>query len=221
MATGHDPRRRGLARMTARLFGQQTYPNCELLIINQGDRRLFSDEPTPARTHEVLAGAGLFVGQLRNLAWDISQADYLICWDDDDFHHPTRIEYQMLRCSGHPVIMRHELIFNAHSGESIHSRRGDGYENTMLWPRACLARYSDKRRGSDTQFRHQLRKEYRILTMIDNPPHLYIRVHHGLNLWDWGHFRRLPKAAAGLSLEDAVHLSSIRPLYKIALKDTE
>jgi hypothetical protein len=194
MVTGHDPRRRPLALLTARAFPRQTYAGAELLIVNQGAEPLLA-EPIP-RVREVTDGAGLVVGALRNLAWQYATGDLMTCWDDDDVHHPDRIAIQVNRFTGYPVLFQNELFLHLGTADAFTFYRRCGYENSLLWPRQCESRYPERRRGSDSLFRGSLIREFRGVTKIDNPPSLYVRLFHGRNIWHEDHFFGQPRRQA-------------------------
>lgn len=223
MITGHDPRRRPLALHTARSFQQQTYGPAELLVLNQGAERLLP-QPIP-RVREVQAGAGLVVGALRNLAWQFANGDAMTCWDDDDVHHPERIALQVAEFVSCPVALQNELYLHLDTGKAfVYSRRG-GFENTLLWPRACRSRYPEEPRGSDTTFRERLWQELGGIVRIDNPPRTYVRLFHGRNIWPEDHFFDLPQRlaadprnrgirTASPSEDDRRYLDQLWPVYR-------
>ena len=203
MVTGHNPRRQRLARLTAQAFPRQTYPHAELLIVNQGSSPLF-EEP-PARVREVMDGAGLVVGALRNLAWRFATSELMTCWDDDDVHHPQRIALQVSRFRDRPVALQYELYLHLGTGEAFAYRRSGGFENSLLWPRDCTSRYAERPRGEDACFFHALARELGI-HRIDNPPSLYVRIFHGQNVWHEDHFFGEPQRAAADPRNQHLHV---------------
>lgn len=194
MVTGHDPARRRIARLTAESFPRQTYRDTELLIINQGEIPLLT-RPI-ARVREVMAGRGLVVGQLRNLAWKYVSTDLMTCWDDDDIYHPDRLDAQIQRYTGKPVALDTEVIVNLQSNEAMVFYRRTGFENSLLWPTAAKSRYAESPRGSDTTFVNALSQEFGNVQTIENDPLLYVRLFHGRNVWDAEHFFEVPRKHA-------------------------
>lgn len=74
-----------------RCYQAQTYPNRELLILDdgpEGARELIPDDPTItyARCHGVSS-----LGAKRNLACEMARGEYIAHWDDDDWSHPDRL----------------------------------------------------------------------------------------------------------------------------------
>src|SRR5262249_33524870 len=88
-----------LARRALQDFRQQTYPNRELLIVDDDeDERLAHDVamgPTTGLVYLRLPPENLPLGVLRNLAVASASGTYICQWDDDDCYHPRRLERQM------------------------------------------------------------------------------------------------------------------------------
>lgn len=97
MLTGHDERRRPLAHTAISSFLRQTWESKNLLIINQGEP--FNIQNEQIREYivkeEELSASAVTIGMLRNIAHEYADAEYLINWDDDDYHHQLRIATQM------------------------------------------------------------------------------------------------------------------------------
>lgn len=209
MVTGHDPARRCLALHTIYHFTRQTYPDCELLVLNQSDERLLC-QPNPPRVREVLTGQGLILGATRNLAWELSTSDLLCCWDDDDIHHVDMIDYMVGSYDANVVAPINQLVAMLGSEIVFVSTMPGGYTNSMLWPRSCKARYPEIARREDTIFFARLRKEFKVVP-LDNPPHYYVRLFHGHNVWGEEHFRTLPRSDKEVTGVDRGYLADKLP----------
>lgn len=102
MVTLPSPRRLGFAERAIAAYCAQTYAHRELVI-------LLDDGPADAKaaivdhvaaldrtdisiTH---APPGLTLGALRNLSGAMASGAVLCQWDDDDLHHPRRVEKQL------------------------------------------------------------------------------------------------------------------------------
>ena len=71
-------------------FLRQTYPNKELLIINDApNQRLIFNHPQVKVVN--YSRRFLTLGDKRNAAVAASQGDYLLVWDDDDISLPNRV----------------------------------------------------------------------------------------------------------------------------------
>jgi len=77
---------------------QQTYPNKELIIIDDGQEDyapILADVPAGELRYIKLDPApGQVLGTLRNRSLEEATGDFKAQWDDDDWYHPERIERQ-------------------------------------------------------------------------------------------------------------------------------
>jgi hypothetical protein len=183
MVTGLHRARYPLARIAVRCFKRQRYPSKELLIINHGDESL-ADADTRVREIRVKKRKRDTVGDLRNLGLEHAWGDFILNWDDDDWHHPARIAAQMnVQDEDAAVFLANRIHYSFQNRSACCVRTPDGAAATILHPRLAARRYPSLIRGSDTVFGRQFEKRI----VINNDPGLHIRFHHGLNLWDAHH----------------------------------
>ena len=52
----------------------------------------------------VFSGAPSHLGKRHQLAWEMATGDIIICVDDDDWHHPTRITRTVAELEKHPLV---------------------------------------------------------------------------------------------------------------------
>ena len=213
MITGMHPSRYALARVAIRCFQDQSYPNKELLIINHGIESLASDD---ARVVELRFQKKPWdtVGDLRNLGLKYATGDFLISWDDDDWHHPKRIEVQMSAQTGDAaVFLRKRIHYSLLNQAACYVDFPHGALATILHPRNVECRYPSLIRNSDTEFANQFKRRI----AIDNDAELYVRFYHGQNLWPAGHIMgRLANQPNQLLIRGKHKklLQEILPLYK-------
>jgi glycosyltransferase involved in cell wall biosynthesis len=90
--------RANLARRAIQCYLQQTYPNKELIIIDDGQEDyapILADVPAGELRYIKLDPApGQVLGTLRNRSLEEATGDFMAQWDDDDWYHPERIERQ-------------------------------------------------------------------------------------------------------------------------------
>ena len=90
--------RANLARRAVQCYLQQTYPNKELVIIDDGQEDyapVLADVPAGELRYIKLEPApGQVLGTLRNRSLEEATGDFMAQWDDDDWYHPERIERQ-------------------------------------------------------------------------------------------------------------------------------
>ncbi|MGA7411470.1 MAG: glycosyltransferase family A protein, partial [Bryobacteraceae bacterium] len=214
MITGLHRERYGMARVAIECFKAQTYPNKNLLIVNHGEQSLVSGD---ARIFELRLNKSRWqtVGDLRNLALEHATGDYVVNWDDDDWHHPRRIEVQMqARGEDTAVLLRTRIHHSLMNGCSRYAEYPRGAEASILHPRKVPYRYPGMLRGSDSVFA----KRFAVRLPIDNDPAMHIRFFHGLNLWDEAHIMgplanvEVP-TQSDLSSEHRELLAQVLPLY--------
>ena len=180
MITGKHPSRTNLARVAVRCFLEQTYSEKELVIINDSEIPLAVSNP---QVREILVpfSPSVTLGDLRNLGIDHSRGDLLIQWDDDDWHHPNRIDRQVSAWTkGVAVLLREQIRYNSCNGNAFLHQNPKGIIGTILHERRCAARYPSIRKAEDTRFLRQ----FHLQNVVHSIPPLYIRLCHGANTWE-------------------------------------
>ena len=76
-------------------FLEQSYPNKELIIIDDGDTKIESLLPDNSQIKYVYLNEKLDIGSKRNMACNMSTGQFIIHLDDDDFYAPNWIEKQV------------------------------------------------------------------------------------------------------------------------------
>lgn len=190
-----------LAERAVRCFEAQTWPNRELVVVDDGhvpyEEML---EPFQERGLAIRyirpGGVRRSLGELRNLANDHARGDWRIQWDDDEWYHPDRIVAQVAAAerSGVPaVVLRWTLMqLDATDGDGGPVFRADSGFATpgTIAHRPTGLRYPDARRGEDSVFLNELRHAGRVLVLGKQWSHLFVRCHHGANTWGRDHFER-------------------------------
>ncbi len=184
MITGRDPERRVLAGIAVTTFLGQTYPRKELVIINTGEplRR-----PEPCVREICLDQGAKKLGELRNMGIEESEGDWVIQWDDDDWHHPERIAAQMKFSKRNGAcVLGSQVRFSLVSGTGFVWTDKAGIEGTILHHRSVAHRYPRTAKSEDTVF-------YRLFAravVVRGCPELYVRLYHGRNTWDEKHIMK-------------------------------
>jgi glycosyltransferase involved in cell wall biosynthesis len=192
MVTGKDEFHEPLARVAVQCFIDQSYENTELLVVNDGPYAV--DVSVDPRIRQVRPMGKLSLGELRNFGRANARGDWIIQWDDDDFHHPHRILYQMAhRREDHAVVLSHQIRINLLKSQAFNITDEFGIAGTILHPNKELRDYPDEAKNEDTMFVHQNFIQPQKLVKIDNRsdiwpgPALYTRLYHGHNTWDEQH----------------------------------
>ena len=205
------PVRDRFVRMKQSIAGYlaQTHGRRELVVVLDGG----TPEPTTAaikahlatlgrddiRIHEVAGTRTL--GALRNFSGTRAVGEVVCQWDDDDLHHPERLQRQLaaLVQSGAEGVCLQEVMQFFPADRSLYCTNWRATEakahpgTLMRWSRSEV-HYPETgeraRLGEDLDVVLQLqhRGAYNVLA---GAPHLYVYVSHGGNSWDGGHHRML------------------------------
>jgi hypothetical protein len=76
-------------------FRRQAYPNKELIIVDDGSDPIGDLIPDDENITYIRLNPRLSVGAKRNLACEKACGEIIMHWDDDDWHAPHRISYQV------------------------------------------------------------------------------------------------------------------------------
>jgi len=213
MITGKAPGQRSLAEVALRCFLDQDYPNKELLIVNDGPVPLASGatgvreimvDRTPRRT----------LGDLRNVGLEAARGEWIIQWEDDDWHAPSRISLQMKGAAKKRAnLLGRQIRFSLVTNSGGIWKSKHGIPGTLLHAKSDALRYPSLHQGEDTLFLRKFKRR----RVIDNPAVTHVSFHHGGNTWGERHsMKRIGKDRNSLALPDdqkRVLLNSILPAY--------
>jgi len=183
------------ARYAIKLFKEQSYPNKELIIVNQGFFSLRRFIRNDCSIKEVQVSPYANVGAMYNVGLDYAQGEYIVRVDDDDWYHPDRIKLQVqaLR-TGHWIActFNRRIHYSIPLDVAVSSVRVStnlrpfAFVGVVLFKRQLGQRFLEHvDKGSDYLFTQQYCKGK--LRTISLPEWYYIRTHHAENLWDAEH----------------------------------
>ncbi|MEM7135831.1 MAG: glycosyltransferase family 2 protein [Myxococcota bacterium] len=187
-----------LARRAFQCLRNQSWPNVELVIVDDGDESYedlvaeFQDD-FPILYHRIEPDPEVKLGGLRNLSQDLAKGEYLVQWDDDEWFHPDRIRYQMsvLREKNLDAVVLRSTLMHLDSPRLVdHPYRSalpHGIPGTILH-RRTEARYPNWRRHEDAVFRRRVKRKGKLGIATGEHAHLFIRCFHGTNTWEEEHF---------------------------------
>ncbi len=187
--------RRAFVALALRHFERQDYPARELVIVDDGD------DPVGDLVHGLpnvryvrLTGKST-IGEKRNLACVEARGEIIVHWDDDDWHAPARLSYQVAPIvadeadvtglANSSVLSLPDTFWS--TDETLHRRMfvGDVHGGTIAFHRSLWdegARYPDQDLAEDAAFlSHALNRQKR-LRKLDNRGH-FVYVRHGRNAW--------------------------------------
>ncbi|MCG8457058.1 MAG: glycosyltransferase family 2 protein [Holophagales bacterium] len=84
-------------------FLRQDYPWKELVILDDGDDPVADLVPADSRIRYLRPEASSSLGAKRNRACEAARGEILVHWDDDDWHAPWRLSYQVRELLGREV----------------------------------------------------------------------------------------------------------------------
>jgi glycosyltransferase involved in cell wall biosynthesis len=190
--------RAALARRAIHCFAEQTWPERELVILDDGGEDYgpiiapFVATGVRIRYERVAERPGVRLGQLRNEAIGSAQGEWCMQWDDDEWYHPTRIETQMHARRGMAAVALQWTLVQLDSPTHglLHFRADSGIATpgTVLHHRDA-ARYQNLPKNEDGLFLRDVRA-HGLAVLGGEHSHLFVRCFHGTNTWDERHFLR-------------------------------
>lgn len=198
-------------------FLSQTYSNKELVVVYDDDDFLTEKvlklmAYSNVNIYKVNRTKEVTLGYLRNYAIARADGEYICQWDDDDWHHPVRMEYQYevtLAKKKSGCVMTQWLIYNSFTQEVFVSHK-------RLWEGSLLIKtnlisdvgYDNYDRGEDTSAVERLYKEDK-LCLVNETPNLYVYTYHKENTWTPDHWEKIFRKSYRLSPVDSKEIEEI------------
>jgi glycosyltransferase involved in cell wall biosynthesis len=187
-------------RRAIRCYEGQTYPNKELVVVDNGDapiEHLLEAVPADELVYQhVQRKPDTYIGALRNQSLEMATGDFIAPhWDDDDWYHPDRLAIQLeplISGSSDSTTLGSTLVHvegDQHFDHPFVGSLPDGVPPTIVHRKNASIRYPNLRRTSDTTYLTAWRDQ-RHLNLDGRFAYLYIRCFHGSNLWEEDHFLR-------------------------------
>jgi len=175
-------------------FLAQTYPAAlrELILVSECELPSGYDRP---QVSSVVAPDARTLGDLRNAGLDAARGEFCLQWDDDDWHHPERIEKQVAALGEVPArcldlsacFLDRQLCYSFRSDTAFVREFPNTFiHGTILHRNRGTCRYPPLGREEDTCFLNH----FPVPAVLDNEPQLYIRFAHGHNTWPEEHIMR-------------------------------
>jgi glycosyltransferase involved in cell wall biosynthesis len=191
--------RRRFIPLALECFRRQTYPNKELVAVDDGSEGvsdLLEGEP---QVRYIRVGKRMTVGGKRNLACAEAGGAFIAHWDDDDWYAPNRLAEQMkpLVSQTHDLTaLANNSLLEIRSGKfwtvstQLQDRMcfGGVYAGTLVYPRSFWqngVRYPDQNLAEDAGFLRQLMASRKRILRIDAGD-LFVYIRHGTNTWRFG-----------------------------------
>jgi glycosyltransferase involved in cell wall biosynthesis len=87
--------RRAFVPKAVRYFLRQDYPNCELVVVDDGSDPVADLIPPDERIRYLGLKTRQLLGVKRNLACEAAAGEIIVHWDDDDWQASWRVSYQV------------------------------------------------------------------------------------------------------------------------------
>lgn len=87
--------RRRFVPAAIRLFLEQDFDEKELIIVDDGDDSIADLVPTHPQIRYIALPKPTKLGSKRNIACESALGEFIVHWDDDDWHAPWRLRYQV------------------------------------------------------------------------------------------------------------------------------
>ncbi len=185
-----------LAWRAVECFMQQSYPNKELVIIDEGGYE-FKQKLQEANLLETSNIAyhrneeKTTLGTLRNRAIGLAQGEYICQWDDDDLYHKHRLSHQLDVCIKNDAaacFLLRQMLWNV-AGSNLATSGYRLWEGTILAKKDLMFKYAKWVRGEDSVPVYRLASKRKIVAL--DLPELYIYHIHGNNTWDTSHMSKI------------------------------
>jgi glycosyltransferase involved in cell wall biosynthesis len=195
MVTGN---RKNICRRAVKCFLDQTYPNKELVVLDDGQQDysdIFVDIPSDDICYiRIEKQEGTYLGGLRNLVLDQAKGDFLVQWDDDDWYHPDRISIQAsILMKGYDACWLSSTLMHIdtkeHTNLPFMGGLPDGVPGSIMHVNSSDIRYPNIVKGEDTVYQREWMK-LKWKKLPESHSHLFIRCYHGSNTWGENHFYR-------------------------------
>jgi glycosyltransferase involved in cell wall biosynthesis len=199
--------RRPFLPLSLSCFEQQTYPNRELIIVDDGSDSVADLLPASPQIRYVRMEHRCNIGAKRNLACEQARGTFIAHWDDDDWYSPQRLATQLepLLADTHDVTgLVNSYVLQMPAGkfwtttEAVHRRMfvGDMHGGTLVYRRSLWAngiRYPEANLAEDAMFIRRAVETGKRLLRLNNPG-IFVYLRHGNNTWKFDSGRFLDPA---------------------------
>ena len=210
-------------------YVSQTYPNTELVIVNEGSKeyqRKIADKAQGRTDVKLIFLDGEYtLGALRNISISLCEGDLFVQWDDDDFNMPERLSVQYAYLSKHKKARVCYLTDQLHYYFNLNQLYWENWQKFLsaqikefsLIPGTIMA-YKEgfdfaypsagkfAAAGEDSILAHDLCKQDDRVVLLEGIGYLHVYSFHGNNVWGLDHHQNI---STGRS-ESASHMRKHR-----------
>lgn len=188
--------RRPFVPLALECFRLQSYPNRELIIVDDGSDPVEDLACREPGVRYIPLTRRMSVGAKRNLACREARGEIIAHWDDDDWYGPSRLDLQVLpilRGEADITGMENRFVLSVADqrfwtvDRRVHRTMfvGDLHGGTILFRTSMWkggVRYPDSSLGEDAYLLRQALRRGMRMQRIDNDG-TFVYVRHGTNTW--------------------------------------
>jgi glycosyltransferase involved in cell wall biosynthesis len=195
--------RRAFIPLALRSFRAQTYPNKELIVVDDGSDAVADLFTEQSYVRYLRMPQRLTIGAKRNLGCREARGEIIAQWDDDDWYAPDRLAEQVapiLAGTADITGLANRFMLEVPAGQfwapanDLHRRMfvGDVHGGTLVYRKSILAdniRYPETNLAEDASLLQQaIHRRKRLLRLEKADLFVYLR--HNRNAWKFevGHF---------------------------------
>jgi len=221
--------RRPFVSLAVACFQHQSYPNKELVVVDDGSDPVEDLVQGDAQLRYIRLSRRHSIGAKRNLACGQARGAFIAHWDDDDWYSPARLSAQL-----DPLLAEtHDLtgLVNSYllqmpdgrfwtTNEALHRRMfvGDMHGGTVVYRRSLWLngiRYPEVDLAEDAMFIRRAAETRKRMLRLSNPG-LFIYLRHGKNTWRFESGRFLDPAGWMSATAPAGFTAEMLEAYRIA-----
>ncbi|HYI96161.1 MAG TPA: glycosyltransferase [Bryobacteraceae bacterium] len=190
--------RRPFMSLTLECFQRQTYPNRELIVVDDGTDPVADILEGQPNVRYIRLTRRHNIGAKRNLACEAAQGDIVAHWDDDDWYAPDRLACQAepLRADTHDLTgLANRYMLEMPAGrfwstsDAVHSRMfvGNLHGGTLVYRRALWQdgiRYPEVNLAEDAGFIRHASQAGKRIVRLENPG-VFVYLRHTRNTWQF------------------------------------
>ncbi len=231
-------------RKSIQCYLDQTYPNKELVIVNEGPtsyQKEIEDYVLKINRLDIRLiwlNGDYSLGSLRNISMGVADGEYFCQWDDDDFCLPNRLMCQYIYLTKFPdaktCFLADQLQYFFNSQELYWNdwkRYGSGnlfeyslIPGTILSKNEIGVKYpSDGKHckaGEDSVFANRLiEKNSKSIILMQGMGLMHVYTHHGVNVYDLEHHKMIYKTRShhyDFMLQNRARISEVLDYFKLA-----
>lgn len=188
--------RRSFIPLTLECFRAQTYPNKELVVVDDGTDAVSDLLESETGVRYIRVQPRRTIGAKRNLACEQARGEIIAHWDDDDWYAPERLEMQsepLLAGTADITGLTNRFVLEMPRGQfwttadKLHQRMffADVHGGTLVYRKNILqdhVRYPEADLAEDAAFVQQAIRRHKRLTRLENEG-VFVYLRHGRNAW--------------------------------------